>query len=79
MTNTIRFHTDKNGRPVAFKWLHLAARWCKMNYDEAKLLEATESVARVYYGPNCWQPGDFEFTTILKTERMETTRIEQVS
>ena len=79
MTNTIRFHTDKNGKPVAFKWLHRAGRWCKMNYNEAKLMEATESVSRVYYGPNCWQPGQFEFNDILATDNMTITQITQVA
>ena len=77
--NTIRFHHDKHGRDLAFKWLHSAGRWCKMNYDEAKLLEATEAVSQVYYGPNCWQPGKFEFNVLRESEHMTTTEIVKVA
>jgi hypothetical protein len=57
MTNTPGFNTrisiaftaDKNGKPIAYRWCRPGMRWIKMNYDEAKMLVASESADQIEY------------------------------
>ena len=79
MYNTIRFDHDKNGKKVAYYWMN-RNRWVRMPMAEAEIIEATERQDTIiYYGPNCWKPGKFEFETLHTNGTFEQVRIVKVS
>lgn len=48
---SIAFTTDKNGKPLAYRWSSLQMRWFRMPYDKAKVLVATNSADETTYTP----------------------------
>lgn len=45
----IAFTTDKNGRPIAYRWSPLSCRWMKIGIDAAKLRIASGMAREVAY------------------------------
>jgi hypothetical protein len=45
----IAFTTDKNRKPLAYRWSPLAARWIKIGIEDARLRISTSTAREVSY------------------------------